>query len=270
MITTLDVFNSFQSTISGLEQGLQVIHIATPSAQLLCCQYDENIETVLARPDLEVFDQIPVKKREKIIGLLKRQMIPTSAKGIVLDYIQPLGEEILVSTDTSLLEFIKNDSLDRLVIGGTKIYGLVTKSDLLKLPVALLGFALVTHLEALMLNAIRMTDIREEEWLRWLNPRRKDEVRRHFARLTTNRSDPDMLELTYFPDKITILEKLDGSNEYAFQLPEKLSIAQLREVQELRNNIVHTGNTSDSDDILQKFIYRMRLVIECIEHIEHI
>jgi hypothetical protein len=74
----------------------------------------------------------------------------------------PLGEDLLVSTDTPLLEFIQNDPLDRIVIGGTKIYGLVTRSDFLKLPVSLLGFALVTHAEALMLSLIRTTGVSEE------------------------------------------------------------------------------------------------------------
>jgi hypothetical protein len=182
--------------MSGLEKGLQVIHITTPADQLLCCQDDEDIETILIRPDLKQFDQIPVKKQETIIGLLKRRECPEGAKGAARDYMQPLGESILVSADTPLLTFIENqESLDRIVISGTKIYGLVTRSDLLKLPVSLLGFALVTHIEALMLNMIRVIDIDKDEWLMFLKRGRRNYIQDKFKQLTSHRSDPDKLEL---------------------------------------------------------------------------
>jgi hypothetical protein len=76
MITTEDIFDNFDFTMSGLEKGLQVIHITTPAAQLRCCQHDEDIETVFSHPDLEPFDQIPIKKQETILGLLKKRECP--------------------------------------------------------------------------------------------------------------------------------------------------------------------------------------------------
>ncbi len=193
MITAENIFDNFKFTMSGLEKGLQVIHITTPAAQLLCCHHDENIETVLDRTDLKPFDQIPIKKQETIIGLLKKRECPEEAKGPVREYMQPLGEKILVSADTPLLEFIQNDSLDRIVIGRTKIYGLVTRSDLLKLPVFLLGFALVTHVETLMLNMIRVTGISEKEWLMSLSPQKRSDIQKRFEQLTSERSDLDIV-----------------------------------------------------------------------------
>jgi len=130
MITAENIFDDFKFTMSGLERGLQVIHITTPAAQLLSCQHDEDIATVLTRSDLKPFDQIPIIKQGTIIGLLKKRECPEEAKGVATDYMQPLGEKILVSADMPLLKFIQDDSLDRIVIGGTKIYGLVTRSDL--------------------------------------------------------------------------------------------------------------------------------------------
>src|SRR6266571_1520825 len=266
MITAENIYDNFKFTMSGLEKGLQVIHITTPAAQLLCCQHDDNIETVLARRDLKPFDQIPIKKQETIIGLLKKRECPKEAKGSVRDYLEPLGEKMLVSADTPLIEFIQNDSLDRIVIGGTKIYGLVTRSDLLKLPVSLLVFALVTHVETLMLNMIRVTGIGKEEWLMWLKRGRRVDIQDRFEQLTSQQSDPDIVELTYFPDKKIILERL--LEEYSSLLPEKELIDQLEEIRLLRNTISHTGNTSDKDNILQKFIDRLLIThkwIECIE-----
>jgi len=268
MITIEDIFDNFKFTMSGLEKGLQVIHITTPTAQLICSQHDEDIETVLIRPDLKQFDQIPIKKQEAIIGLLKRRECPAEAKGFAKDHMEQLGEQILVSADTPLLKFIQNDSLDRIVIGGTKIYGLVTRSDLLKLPVFLLGFALVMHVETLMLTMIRNTGITETIWSMWLPSRRRSDIRTRFAQLNSQRSDPDKLELTYFLDKSKILEQLVTLEAYASHLPDRSIIDQLVEINLLRNTIAHTGNTSDSDDILQKFIDRLRIAHKWIERVE--
>jgi len=266
MITAENIFDNFKLTMSGLEKGLQVIHITTPAAQLLCCQHDENIETVLARRDLKPFDQIPIKKQETIIGLLKRRECPEGAKGAAREHMQPLGEKTLVSADTPLVEFIQDDSLDRIVIDGTKIYGLVTRSDLLKLPVSLLGFALTMHAETLMLNIIRSTRISDEIWLTWAP--HKVEILRHYKRLISKRSELDKLELTYITDKSEILRNLATLEEFASYLPDKFFIDQLKDITELRNSIAHTGNTSDNDDILQELIDRLRITHKWIEDIE--
>ena len=271
MITAENIFDNFKSTMSGLEKGLQVIHITTPASQLRCCQDEEEIEVVLVRSDLKPFDQIPVKQQETIIGLLKRRECPEEAKGVARDYMQPLGERILVSADTPLLTFIENqESLDRIVISGTKIYGLVTRSDFLKLPVSLLGFALVTHIEALMLNMIRETGISEETWLEWLEPkpRRRNEIESRYADLSRQRSDPDQLELTYFSDKRNILEHLIALEKYTPYLPDKSLIRKLAEIKKLRNAIAHTGNNADNDDNLQKFIDRLRDAHKWIDNME--
>jgi hypothetical protein len=268
MTTRENIFTNFKFTMSGLEKGLQVIHITTPSSQLLCCQHSDDIETVLVRPDLSPFDQIPVKEHETIVGLLKRREC-SEAKGLAKDHMQPLGEKILVSADTPLLDFLQNDSLDRMVIGGTTIYGLVTRSDLLKLPVFLLGFALVTHVETLMLNIIRNTSISENVWLAWLKRGRRIDIQQRFDELISQRSDINMLGLTYFHDKSKILEQLAVLEEYTSRLPDKNFITQLEEIKLLRNTIVHTGNTDDNDNILQTFIDRLRMTYKWIEDIEH-
>jgi hypothetical protein len=177
------------------------------------------------------------KEQETIIGLLKKRECPEGAKGAVRVHMQPLGEKTLVSADTPLLEFIQDDSLDRIVIGGTKIYGLVTRSDLLKLPVSLLGFALTMHAETLMLNIIRSTRISEKIWLTWV-PRHKVEIQSTYVRLVSKRTELDKLELTYITDKSEILGKLatsedPGLEEFKSHLPDKFVTAQVDFIQSL-------------------------------------
>lgn len=255
----------FKLMMSGLERGLQVAHITTPAAQLRCCQHDEEIEAVLNRSDLLQFDQIPVQEQGVIIGLVRKLTVPSGAKGPARRHMQPLGESILVSADASLLEYILNDSLDRLVIHGTKIHGLVTRSDLLKLPVTLLGFALVTHVEAVMLTMLRATDISEQTWLGYLDQGSRKDIRKQYKRLSDKRSDPDLLELTTFSNKHTILEHLAAEEAYASCLPDKESISQLEKIRQLRNMVAHTGGKDDSPDSIQELIDRLRLTQSWIE-----
>ncbi len=255
----------FKLMMSGLERGLQVAHITTPAVQLRCCQHDEEIQAVLNRSDLLQFDQIPVQEQGVIIGLVRKLTVPSGAKGLAREHMQPLGESILVSADASLLEYILNDSLDRLVIRGTKIHGLVTRSDLLKLPVTLLGFALVTHVEAVMLTMLRAIGLSEQIWLNYLNPESKKDIRKRYKQLSDKRSDPDPLELTTFSEKRTILERLAAEETYTSRLPDKESISQLEEIRQLRNMVAHTGGKVDSPDTIQELIDRLRLTQNWIE-----
>jgi hypothetical protein len=63
---------------------------------------------------------------------------------------------LLVASDEPLKRFIPLlvESPYRLVVRGTRIEGIVTNSDVHKLPVRLLAFALVTHLEMTMADVI--------------------------------------------------------------------------------------------------------------------
>lgn len=254
----------FKLTMAGLERGLQVAHITTPTDQLRCCQHDEEIEVALNRPDLLQFDQIPVQEQGMIIGLVRKLTIPSGAKGQAKKYMQPLGESILVSADAPLLEFILNNSLERLVIQGTKIYGLVTRSDLLKLPVTLLGFALVTHVETELLTMLHATGISEQKWLGYLSGKRKEEIGKKYRQLKDKRADPDPLELTYFSDKIIIMERLADEEPQIAGLPDKETIGQLKAIKQLRNTIVHTGK-DDNADTIEQLIDRLRFTRAWIE-----
>src|SRR5260370_2031440 len=141
---------------------------------------------------------------------------------------------------------MEDDSLDRIVISGINMYGLVTRSDLLKLPVSLLGFALTMHAETLMLNIIRSTRISAEIWLPWV-PRHKDEIQSTYDRLVNKRSELDKLELTYITDKSEILGKSatsehPGLEEFTSYLPMNSFIHQLKYITYLRTSSPPTSN----------------------------
>jgi len=94
----------------------------------------------------------------------------------------------------------------------------------------LLGFALTTHAETLMLNIIRSTRISDEIWLKWVLPKHKAEIQNQYERLKSKRSELDKLELTYISDKSEILRKLVASEEFTSLVPDNFFIDQLIDV----------------------------------------
>jgi predicted transcriptional regulator len=131
--------NIFHFTMSGLTAGLSVVHIA--ALHLMTCGIDQGIKDVLEDPALVGFDYIPVLNRKRIVGLVERRR--TGDEGTVKEKMRPLDDSLLVSADEPLTSFVPclRTNAFRLVVRGTEIRGIVTRSDLIKLPVRLVAFA---------------------------------------------------------------------------------------------------------------------------------
>jgi CBS domain len=116
---------------------------APSRAALKTCRPDENVSDVVER-NVEGFDFLPVVEmssgsNEKIVGLLSTKAISLNSQKAdkVGSIFRPLSEELVIGADSSILEFVSDaDSKPcRLVVSGARIEGLVSLSDLQKLPV---------------------------------------------------------------------------------------------------------------------------------------
>lgn len=85
----------------------------------------------------------------------------------------PVAENLVVSADMPITRLIPKlgRSPYRLVLREDRIDGLVTQSDLLKLPVRLVLFGLITHLEQAMADVVA-AKFSEDSWLSSLSPGR--------------------------------------------------------------------------------------------------
>ncbi len=142
-----------------LSEGLRVRHIA--SSTLMTCGSTDNTDEVLSRSSLADFDQIPIIDANRIVGILERKGRSPRA----------LDDSLLVSADEQLAEFIftlKHQPY-RLVVDGTSIRGIVTWSDLLKRPVLLFAYSLISELELLMNAAIDVKFGESDKWVKELD-----------------------------------------------------------------------------------------------------
>ena len=257
------VQDNFDLTMAGLEAGLLVRHIAT--FDLRTCSVDDPAIEVLDDPFLSDFDYIPVRgKAGSIVGVLGRVVQPVA--GHVAGVMRTLEESLVVSAAAPLISFVRmaGTAPYKLVLTESGIEGIVTRSDLLKLPVRLLLFALVTHLEMLMSEVIR-TRYRsgDETWLDVLSEGRRDKVTDKRAELKRLRREPELLELTDFCDKRDIVEALAALGA-TFD-------GEMKDIELLRNTLAHAGTFINDDNELhllsrnveaaEKWIAQLRSVI---------
>jgi predicted transcriptional regulator len=235
----LSAFNTFSDTLIGLAQGLHVRHIAT--FQLITCTNDDNAVDVFAHyPE---FDQIPVKHDGHIIGVFERD-----GSG----QLRPLDDGILVAAEQPLENFLPlmaKPPFYRLVLDGARVNGVVTRSDLLKLPVRVLAFALSTSLETTIKDIISREIPNDADWLRYMSTGRQEKIRVRQAEFKEKRVDPPLLDLTDYSDKYTILLK-------HYRLGKKFK-SDLVKIENIRNAVSHGRSYADDEASLVEFIHAL-------------
>jgi hypothetical protein len=242
-------------TMAGLEAGFKVIHIA--ASPLQTCDADDNLAQVLSDPKVSDFDQIPAKTNGRVVGVLERTS-PVS-EGTVRAYMRPLDDSILVSAEEPLPKFLSTLERTpyRLVVKGTQIEGIVTLSDVPKLPVRLMGFTLVAYLEMIMAELIRTRCAADEIWLGLLDPNRVKVLRNRLERRVRENLHLSLLEVTDFKDKISVVVKSCGLDEN--------SARQLSQIRDLRNSIAHSRDVAHGEHGVRAFLEQLRLTEKWIE-----
>ncbi len=225
------------SLLSSLEQGLSVRLITTFEPN--CCEADDDLKEVIGREDLREFDYVPVKENDEVVGLLHRPEHDTEdASGRVRDAMWHLREDLIISADAGILSYIEGaaEYPCRLVLRGTRLDGIVTLSDLQRLPVRPAIFLLITHLELLMSDYIRRRCQSEQDWLKELSSKRRKGIGNQWEKLQDNDLAIDKLTATHFSDKYKLVVKL-GS----FEDPGGYE-NELYRIKELRNRVAHAGD----------------------------
>jgi hypothetical protein len=252
------------SILASLEQGLSVGLITTfdPST----CDADEDLEEVVNREELREFDYVPVTENSEVVGLLHRAAHDTEdVAGSVRDAMCNLRGDLIVSADASILTYIDGAGKNpcRLVLRGFRLNGIVTLSDLQKLPVRPVIFLLVTHLELLMTQWIREHSQTDNEWLNKLRDEdRRGKVNKKWAELQANNLAIDKLTATEFADKRDVLLEL--------RPPEgkKKAKKELGRIERLRNSVAHAGDYALTRENAEKTVTTVRAAREWIADLQ--
>ncbi|MCE2492053.1 MAG: hypothetical protein J4F40_05530 [Alphaproteobacteria bacterium] len=133
----------------------------------------------------EPYDFLPVVvpgdgQQDQIVGLCHAAKFfdETPGEGCIKQHYAPLSEEYLIGADASIPDFVTDADKKpcRLVIFGANIVGLVSLSDLQKLPVRAALFAPITGLEISMFEAIKREYPDDDDWKRHLSGGRREKI----------------------------------------------------------------------------------------------
>ena len=222
-----------------LHSGLTVALIATEREKLMTCCPSESLSDVVSRSAEQQYDYLPVESDEgdKIVGLLHATVERSSLEGTVKEHFLRLSEEDLIGANASILDFIKEaDSKPcRLIVSGGKIVGLVTLSDLQKLPVRAALFALITGLELTMAEAIRKKYKKDEDWLQLLSKCRQEKINKEVEKSKQGDAFVNALLFTQFCDKRDIIIK-----SFPFSRKKELR-SQLKDIEKMRDRLAHAN-----------------------------
>jgi hypothetical protein len=232
------------AAVEAMERAVTVDLIATFEPNLVCCSPTDEIDRLRSNPAYAGFDYLPVRLDDRIVGLLPLSEVSSRREPLVAETAEramcALDQAILIASGTGVLRYMEEaeESPCRLVMRGTRIAGIVTISDLQKLPVRPALFLLITHLELLMAAVIRThyRDRPDDDWLSLLGPRR-EKVERDWQDLNSRNMAVDRTTATQFADKRRILIEsglLEGSRT-------KIK-SEFEAIERLRNSIAHASD----------------------------
>ncbi len=254
----MDHNDIFGNTMAGLEAGFKVLHITTH--ELSTCAADSDANEVLSNPSQKDFDYIPVKSDGRIVGVLERES--QGAAGSVREHMRPLDDSMLVSAEEPLPTFLPTlvSFPYRLVVRGVEVRGIVTLSDVAKLPVRLMAFTLVIHMEAVMADIIRKEGGNDEDWLKQLHEGQRKTVDGRLKSRRKQNIHLSPIEVTDLSHKITVVSKLRGLTDLEMEL---------EPIVKLRNSLAHAADFVEECKGVKGLLERLRLVEHWIDSLKY-
>ena len=228
----------FEAAREATKAAFHIRLIGTFEPDLVCAPAAANADAWLAdaQPD---FDQFPVREAGRTVGLLVRG---SYAGQLVREAMLPLSEELIASADMPIVELIpRMKTLPyRLILRGDRIDGIVTQSDLLKLPVRVVVFGLLTHLETAMADLVT-THWPDGTWAAQLSPGRQTKLLEKEAALRRRGMNPPRIELSEFADKRDLCKRLIATGRRRFD-------QELDGLRDLRDQLAHAATFVDDAD----------------------
>jgi hypothetical protein len=228
---------------TALHAGLTINLISTPSDSLTVCTQNEPVSDVLARSP-EDYDFIPVvDDNRRFVGMFNafnhRGQLTLAT---VWQSFVPLSEENLIGADASILDFVVDADQRpcRLVIAGANIIGLVSLSDLQRLPARAALFALITGFEITMAEFIQKKYLKDVGWLGVLAAKRQQKIKDEMGKTQADNGYVESLLFTQFCDKTKIV-----SHQFPRARREVLEIS-FRKIEQLRNQVAHANEYASS------------------------
>lgn len=231
------------SDLKSVLGQLSVSHIMTPRSQFFCCSFREPAQRVMARvPD--IYDAVPVvdshnpqNTSARVIGLLHRDRVPfrnstisaaACADRSALETSHPVDRNLIdyiLGLSGSPVEFVSSNG---------EVVGLVTPSDLERLPVRTALFAQIIDVERAMGDLINVYFPDTAAWEKEISPELSGKLKAGLKRARQNDSVGQSILSVDFAVKLDLLPHcFSGSMDAHWVNWES------NKIRELRNNVAH-------------------------------
>ncbi len=239
-----DTIEARKSVLDAAQMALIVDLIAVKRADFRWCKRSELLRAVVERYGGS-YDYIPIIDGNTvecpIVSLLHLAGVKSNvdADAMVETYAIPLTEKYLIGANESIIKFMqhKHEHGFCLTVSGGRISGLVSISDLQRLPVQVAVFAMITVFEMTMGDTIRCLHNGSESWKTELKHTRRASLQKKIdaARSGSLFVDDDVM-YTEFCDKRDIIWKRVRKQHPAFYRDAK-------QIESIRNALAHANNT---------------------------
>ena len=245
-----------------VQRSLTVDTIMTPRVRLATCRGDETASAVMDRNE-DHFSFLPVvddTERKRFLGLYRaEQWFSDEAPDEPIRHdFELLSENHVIGADASIIEFVMtaDERPARLVVSGNEVAGLVTLSDLQRLPVRAAIFTLITSLEIAMAERIE-TEWPDDPtgWLELLSDQRRDEVLKKIDTAEQEDGFVSAIMFTQLSDKATILRKEELVSGSGKQLKRDFN-----EIRDLRDHLAHANYYAETPEAARQVCQVVRKI----------
>jgi CBS domain-containing protein len=229
--------------IAAVRMGITVQSIATPRSDLVLREKDHWPDFV-NDAKLADFDHVPVTENDEIVGMYDRE------KGTLRD----LSESMFMAADASLLGYLEiADSRNfAFLVSESRIVGIVTLSDIQKLPVYCVLFSLLISVEMLLMECIRAACHDDpKKWISHLDKKQQEKIEDYWNESQQkNIALLDKLSCASFWHELTAAQGLELITADEFSTLDRLK--------ELRDSIAHGKEIAFTPDHALEIPARVR------------
>lgn len=247
-------------------RALLVSHLA--AGPLKAAHYGEQMMSISAWASAAAFNNVPVKRDGEVVGVIENingdlQDAPIPRRvGTAGEQMRRLHAGMLIEGATplqGLVGVLLESPHYRLLLDGDRVDSIVTPSDLVKLPMRVLVFGAVAHLENAMLDAIERLWSDEASAVGELEGGAQSQILELHGRLHDVHLDPSLLEATSLRQKATVLTARGVFGDDTAAVDATFDDL----VEALRNPVMHAARyVDDSLDALRALNRRLKAVGE--------
>lgn len=195
---------------SDIAEGIKARHLQVPLGDALWFRPEDSAAEALRQLDANHFDNAPVLKDGRTVGVASRVALSGQSVQTVADVLSPLGADLLISGDATVADLLSWLSVAPLlfVVDGHDVTGFVTPGDLNKQPGRAYFFLLLTELEIGLAEIVRrLYRGAPSRPLELLTKGRRNKVFSLYAKAVAADREPDYVAYFNLADLLRVMRR---------------------------------------------------------------